>query len=121
MIGVSRSTISKGGNQRASRVSSRVSRFRGPVNSSAHTPVSDASASISPSGVLIYARASCILQRSSLTTFDEVPDDRALFLHELRDPVVGKIQQRHQRVAAEGQGLGRPLNLDEAIIAGFHD
>ena len=50
-----------------------------------------------------------------------MPDERRLFLYELRDPMVGEVEQRQQRVSTERDGLRRALNLDEAAIAGLDD
>src|SRR5262249_5514422 len=132
MIGDSRSTISCGGKWRLSRASRRVIGLSGPMNSSAHSPSSDASASISPTGVEMVDRLSCMMARLSkrltpiatlrwLRELDEMPDDATLFLDELADAQVREIEQRVQRVAAERDRLGGPLHFDEAPVSRLDD
>ena len=92
------------------------------MNSSAHSPSSDESAIISPSGVSMIARESCIdALTSAPCAFDQVPDDRALLLDQLPDAEVGEIEQRHQRVAPERDRFRRSLHLDEPAVAGLDD
>src|SRR5256885_8899247 len=116
----SRSTISCGGKWRCRRASRRVNGFSGPMNSSAHSPSSDASASMSPSGVETVARAR-IMTASSPCLLDEMPDDRLLLVDELPDAMVGEIEQRVQRLAPERDRFGRALHLDEPAVAGLDD
>src|SRR5438132_5132563 len=117
MTGARRSTIACGGNQRRNRASSRGSRFFGPVNSSAHSPSSDASTSISPSGVdttALYRRIAVELStpKAQLSTLkvsleicelrgDQMSHDRLLLLDQLLDAVVREIEQRVQGIAPE--------------------
>ena len=65
VVGVSRSAISCGGNQRRRRASRRGRRFSGPVNSSAQSPSPESSATMSPIGVARMARERimCLLTR----------------------------------------------------------
>src|SRR5580765_7782725 len=114
MIGVSPSTSWCGGNHRASRAFSRDSRsspLARPltvVNSSAQSPSSDDSASMSPSGVGRMVRKSCIRDwglgtgdwglvpsnsSQPLLLLHQVADQCGLFLDQLLDPVVGQIEQ----------------------------
>ena len=36
-------------------------------------------------------------------------------------PMIGQVEQRVERVAAERHRFGRALHLDEAAVAGLHD
>ena len=80
------------------------------MNSSAHSPSSDDSASMSPSGVETMARDSCIWLQQSL---DQVSDDALLLFDELPDAVVGEIEQRISASRPNGSRFGRALHLDE--------
>src|SRR6185436_2679089 len=107
-----------GGKWRLRRASSLGSRFFGPVNSSAHSPSSEASTSISPSGVVNVARERRIIEPSAFSLqpsalevrlqvrdrrSDQMSDKRLLLLDELLDAVVGQIEQRVERIAPERQ------------------
>src|SRR6478672_10729886 len=103
--------------KRVSRLSSRDIRLSDP-NSSAQSASSDASASIGPTGVGNVARRSRIVSGGELY---QVSDDRTLLLGELPDAFVGQPEQRVERLAVEGQPLGRTLHLDETPVAGLDD
>ena len=50
-----------------------------------------------------------------------MPDDGALLVDELTDPVIGEIEKGVEGIAPERQRFRRPLHLDEAAVAGLHD